>query len=61
MYQHIVFTSCKFSQIYIVFNLILYLFNEDCRLPMATGGFPQYILCLQVNLNTKQYEIKIDS
>jgi hypothetical protein len=24
-----------------VFNLILYLFNEDCQQPMATNGFPK--------------------
>ena len=27
-------------------NLILYLFNEDCRQPMATSGFPVPYYCL---------------
>ena len=25
----------------LMFNLILYLFNEDCQQSMATSGFPQ--------------------
>ena len=25
---------------YLSYNLILYLFNEDCQQPMATSGFP---------------------
>ena len=36
------------------FNLILYLFNEDCQGPMATSGFPSNILLFNNKLLDSQ-------
>ena len=43
------------------FNLILYLFNEDCRQPMATSSFPHVVTLkdiLYLNNNDQQSAIE---